>query len=268
LRSAPTPLFTALVVFVALAAGCSSEPVPGARAAAQAPSGSTAQQEPASPDEVRTVTGTVVETMNAASYTYVRVDTGSGEVWAAASQFDVAVGDRVSVPLEMPMENFHSPSLNRDFPIIYFASSITREGGNAGAPAAAPNGRPRLMSSRASGGADSAGPAAPVEPIAPPAGGTPIADVWANRARLAGKQVTVSGRVVKFTSGVLGRNWLHVQDGSGAESDGTNDLTVTTTDDAKIGDVVVATGTIALDEDFGSGYSYKVMVKDARLAPR
>ena len=72
-------------------------------------------------------TGTVLETMDAASYTYVRVKTSSGEIWAATGQFKVAVGDKVSVPLEMPMENFHSNTLNRTFPIIYFASHIERQ---------------------------------------------------------------------------------------------------------------------------------------------
>lgn len=68
--------------------------------------------------------GTVVETMDAANYTYVRVKTSSGDIWAATGKFKVAVGDKVSVSLEMPMENFHSNALKRDFPRIYFASRI------------------------------------------------------------------------------------------------------------------------------------------------
>jgi hypothetical protein len=256
-----------LLVVAGLAAACSSEPVAGARTASQAPAGAAGQgSPPAQPAGGTTATGTVVETMNASSYTYVRVDTGSGEVWAAASQFEVAIGDRVVVPLDTPMENFHSPALNREFPVIYFVSAITREDA---APPAAPGGMPRLMSSRAQETAPASGAAsAPAEPIALPAGGTSIAEVWANRMALAGKQVTLSGKVVKFTAGVLGRNWLHLQDGTGASGEGTNDITVTTTADAKVGDVVVATGIVAVDEDFGSGYAYKVMVKDARLAAR
>ncbi len=72
--------------------------------------------------------GTVVETMDAANYTYVRVKTNSGEIWAATGQFKVAVGDKVSVPLEMPMENFQSNTLNRTFPTIYFATRIANQG--------------------------------------------------------------------------------------------------------------------------------------------
>jgi hypothetical protein len=44
----------------------------------------------------------VLETMNAANYTYVRVKTDAGDVWAASGEFKVAVGDRVALALEMP----------------------------------------------------------------------------------------------------------------------------------------------------------------------
>lgn len=97
--------------------GASLGPHPQAPMAAPVPS-------PATP----AATGTVLETMDAATYTYVRVKTASGEIWAATGQFKVAVGDKVSVPLEMPMENFHSNTLKRDFKTIYFASHIERLG--------------------------------------------------------------------------------------------------------------------------------------------
>ena len=91
------------------------------------------------------VTGPVLETMNASNYTYVRVKTDAGDVWAASGEFKVAVGDRVTLALEMPMENFHSETLKRDFPLIYFTTRIGREGE---VPAAAP----AMMSAHGMGG--------------------------------------------------------------------------------------------------------------------
>ena len=136
-------------------------------------------------------------------------------MWAAAAQFKVAVGDRVVVPLEMPMEKFHSQTLNRDFPLIYFTSSIRREGA-AEPPAMA-------VAHAPTGGGQAVVNATPVfDPIAQPAGGTSVANVWKNRTTLAGKSVTVRGKVMKFNGGILGTNWLHLQDGSGV-SDGTHD---------------------------------------------
>ncbi len=105
----------------------------------------------------------------------------------------------------------------------------------------------------------------PSSPIAQPAGATSIAEVWANRQALAGKTVTVRGKVVKFHAGIMNRNWLHLQDGSGKPADGTHDLTFTTTDMANVGDIVTATGTVAIDKDFTAGYQYGVIVEQASV---
>jgi hypothetical protein len=209
------------------------------------------------------VTGTVAETMDAANYTYVRVKTTGGDIWAATGQFKVAVGDRVTVPLEMPMQNFHSQALKRDFPVIYFAGRIAREGEQA-EPA-----RPAMPPGHPATGGVVARPAATVtEPIDPAPGGMTVADVWAKRGSLAGKQVTVRGKVVKFNAQIMGRNWIHIQDGSGKASDRTHDLTVTTSSDAKVGDVVTVTGKVAVDKDFGAGYAYPVIVEEAVVVPK
>ena len=105
----------------------------------------------------------------------------------------------------------------------------------------------------------------PTEPIAQPAGGTSIAEVWASRQALAGKTVTVRGKVVKFHAAIMNRNWLHLQDGTGKPADGSHDLTFTTGDVAKVGDIVTATGTVAIDKDFTAGYKYGVIVEGASL---
>jgi hypothetical protein len=92
-----------------------------------------------------------------------------------------------------------------------------------------------------------------------------IADVWAKRKDLAGQTVTVSGKVVKFNGGIMGRNWMHIQDGSGDAAAKTNDLTVTSTDEAGVGDTVTATGVVGIDKDFTAGYVYPVIVENARV---
>ena len=96
-----------------------------------------------------------------------------------------------------------------------------------------------------------------------PGGGKNIAAVYADRKSLEGKEVVVRGKVVKFTPGVMKKNWLHLRDGSGAE--GTNDLTVTTNAMVQIGDLVVVRGVVSLDKDFGFGYRYDILVEDAEV---
>jgi len=92
-----------------------------------------------------------------------------------------------------------------------------------------------------------------------------VAEIVTKRVALKGKTVLVRGKVVKFTPEVLGKNWIHLRDGSGSASDNTHDVLVTTKDQARIGDVVVAKGVVQTDRDLGSGYSYKVLVEDATL---
>lgn len=87
--------------------------------------------------------------------------------------------------------------------------------------------------------------------------------VHKERAQLVGKQVTVTGKVVKVNNGIMRRNFLHVQDGSGSE--GTNDLVVTSTQTASKGQNVTITGTVVLDTDFGMGYKYPLMVEKSSV---
>ncbi len=101
--------------------------------------------------------------------------------------------------------------------------------------------------------------------IAKAEGGKTVAEVYAEKDALAGTKVTVRGKVVKANTGIMGKDWLHVRDGSGA--DGTNDLTLTTNSSPlpKVGDTVLVTGTVVLNKDFGMGYQYPVMLEDAEV---
>ena len=92
-----------------------------------------------------------------------------------------------------------------------------------------------------------------------------VAEIVAKGAELKDKNVLVRGKVVKYTPNVLGKNWVHLRDGSGSAADGTNDVLVTTNDETKIGDVVLARGTVRTDVNLGSGYAYKVLVEEAKL---
>lgn len=123
-----------IAVAAALAAGNACSNDKGAKDDASTKAQASAAPSQAAPEAMpqpaagTTFAGKVVETMDAGTYTYVRVASGEREIWAAASHFDVTVGEQVVVPLDMPMENFHSDTLNRDFPVIYFAGAITRKG--------------------------------------------------------------------------------------------------------------------------------------------
>lgn len=141
------------------------------------------------------------------------------------------------------------------------------------APAAAhsaPNVNPGLEEMKAQHGAAAAGPEV-TEKIevarAEGANGKTVLEVYAERTALNGKPVAVRGKVVKITPGVLGKNWIHLRDGTGSRAAKDDDLTVTTTDGtAATGDVILVRGVVGIDKDFGSGYTYSVMVENAKLS--
>jgi hypothetical protein len=92
-----------------------------------------------------------------------------------------------------------------------------------------------------------------------------VAEVLTKSGELKDKPVAVRGKVVKYNPAIMGKNWVHLRDGTGSATDNSNDILVTTANDAKVGDVVLAEGTVRTDKDFGSGYAYKVMIEDAKL---
>jgi hypothetical protein len=219
----------------------------------------------AAPVPEGTIRGTVLETMDAAGYTYVRLDTAEGQMWVAAQQTPVAVGDTVQTNQGMAMQNFTSQSLNRTFEVIYFCDTFQNLSATtlpAGNPATAmPPGHPTTTAAPVTAGTMVADLA--VDAVEE---GKDIAWVHANKDSLAGQPVSLRGKVVKFNANILGTNWVHIQDGSGSAADASNDLTVTSAAEVAVGDTVVVTGNVVLDKDFGSGYSYPVLVEDASLA--
>lgn len=95
-----------------------------------------------------------------------------------------------------------------------------------------------------------------------------VADLNQNKATLVGKTVGVAGEVVKVNNGIMGRNFVHVQDGTGAAAAGTNNLIVTSKQTAKVGDKVSVSGVVVLNRDFGSGYMYPLLLEEATITPK
>jgi len=95
-----------------------------------------------------------------------------------------------------------------------------------------------------------------------------VAAINQGMAGLAGKTVSVQGKVVKVNNGIMGRNFVHVQDGTGDAAKGTNDLTITSKQTAAVGDQVSVSGVVVLNRDFGAGYVYPLLIEDASITPK
>jgi len=86
-----------------------------------------------------------------------------------------------------------------------------------------------------------------------------ISDLLENRKNFSGKSVKVTGQVTKFNPQIMGKNWIHIQDGS--EFKGAFDLTITTDKEVSVGQTITFEGKIVLDKDFGYGYFYSVLME-------
>ncbi|MBF0492713.1 MAG: DNA-binding protein [Deltaproteobacteria bacterium] len=198
--------------------------------------------------------------MNSGGYTYAKIDVDGTKLWVAGKETALTVGKKASFSGGMPMMNFHSKTLNRTFDVIYFASSL--QAGTATAPkSTSPESVPDQTQ------APHTGAPIPVTEhvvgIKKAEGGKTIAEIFAQKANLSGKELVVRGKVVKYNGGIMDRNWLHIQDGSGTL--GSNDLTVTSTDTAAVGNTVLVRGILATEQDFGGGYKYSIVLEKAKI---
>jgi membrane protein implicated in regulation of membrane protease activity len=248
------------------------------------PAGAADQQKQATkaaaPAAALSVTGIVLETMDSGGYTYMKLKTDQGEVWSAVNQTKVKKGQTVTIGTPMYLDNFQSKTLNRTFDRIIFgtlaASGAAAPQGAATASSGGelPPGHPAMggatkdsMAAQHSAAANPQADAAPIK-VARAEGptGKTVAELYAQRATLKDKEVAVRGKVVKVTPEVMGKNWLHLHDGSGSAAKKDNDITVTTSGTAAVGDVVLVKGIVHLDRDFGAGYTYSVIIEDAKVS--
>ena len=248
-----------------------------AASAAPAPAGAGTGGSSVASDRA-TVSGVVAETLNAGGYTYARLTGPDGETWVATGEMPIEKGARLTASVSVAMQNFHSRTLNRDFPQIYFVQQVTLNGvnvaSNADAAAAAGVGTgaaspgvdwPAMANSHDADAVPAAEAPTLIAKVDPAPGGLTVLQVWQTRADLSGKSVTVRGRVVKANYEIMGSHWYHIQDGTGDPEAGTHDLTVTSNDRVSVGDVVTIAGPISLGKDFGAGYAYDVIVERAAI---
>jgi hypothetical protein len=189
----------------------------------------------------------VIEHTNASSYTYIKVEEKDKEFWIAVPQMKVNEGDVLFFTKSMEMKNFHSETLNKTFESILFVDDISSTPHKASGNMHHPNVQSKREDIK-------------VEPLKD---GYTIAKVFDEKESLAGKKIKVKGKVVKYNAGIMNRNWIHLQDGTGEQ--GKHDLVVTTTSTVQTGQIIVAEGTIAINKDFGSGYVYSIILEDAEI---
>jgi hypothetical protein len=244
-------LLTVAVPAMAISAEAPKAPESAASPApkADAKPAAKAETKPAAEAANPNPEGTVKETMTSGGYTYAKLEKDGKSVWVAYSALETRVGDKLAFQGCTEMNGFSSKTLNKTFDTIYFCGAPLIKGakgkaGNTKAKASTPGGKISVAKADA------------------PNAHT-VAELFAKRNSLNGKEVTVQAQVVKVATGIMNKNWLHLQDGTGSAKQKTNDLVVTTTATAQEGDIVTVSGKVTKDKDFGSGYKYQVIIENA-----
>ena len=192
----------------------------------------------------------VKEVLQTGTYTYLFVNENEEDYWMAISKTDIKIDDHLFYEDAVVMKDFKSDELDRTFDKILFVGEI---GGVKLQEANVPNDsihnpltkedkKPEISVGRAPDGIT-------------------IAELFEQAADYANKKVIIRGQVVKINSGIMDRNWVHLQDGTGES--GKTDLTFTTQEEVTIGDIVTLEGTVAIDKEYGAGYVYPLIVENA-----
>lgn len=191
----------------------------------------------------------VIEVIQTSNYTYLQVFENEQKYWMAITRAEAKTGDVLYFTNAMEMTDFKSKELNRVFPSILFVND----------PSATP---PTLKKMGKSTGKITAEKRTDIK-VEPLKDGITISDLFSNKTNFNGKKVKIRGVVVKYNKNIMGKNWIHIQDGTAS---GNNyDLTITTMDVVEEGSTVTMEGTINLDKDFGAGYAYDVIMEEASL---
>ncbi len=190
----------------------------------------------------------VEEALNTERYSYLNVTENENNFWIAIPRKEVEIGATYYYKGGLLKKNFHSQEFNRVFETVYLVSDIQPQPINPGGSAL----------DEALAGIQVAGEG-PID-VTPAEGAIAISTLMSNLKKYEGKLVKITGKCIKVNPMIMGRNWVHIKDGSGDV-----DLTVTTMENVPLGAVVSLEGAIALDKDFGAGYRYAVIMEGAVL---
>jgi hypothetical protein len=200
------------------------------------------------------LSGKVIETMDSGGYTYAQIENNGEKIWVAMPKCKVVKGETITVRPGAEMRNFESKTLKRKFDSIIFSGGLVQS----------PAGEKAPVKTGSKAQVSSFDKSIKVEKAKGPDAYT-VAEIHGKAATLNGKKAVVKGKVVKVSSGIMQRNWIHLQDGSGKAEKGTHDLVVTSQELPAVGDTITASGVVHKDKDFGSGYKYGVIMEDASI---
>ena len=268
-------IFISCITLALLIAACSNNKEQTSTTTQPATPAATAPAAEATGAPGSIITGKVLETLDTSGYTYMHLDEGNKQTWVAVPEAKVAVGDKVSVIFSMEMKNFESKTLGRTFDEVIFASGFAP--GSQPAATAGDATNSSFSDAVKSSGSDappmaSGGSGAAVVPFsdlkvekAKGENAYTVGELFEKKSELNGKPVTLRGKVVKISKNIMGKNWIHIQDGTGNPKENSHDFVVTAASVPEMDQVITVSGVLEADKDFGYGYVYSAIIEDASI---
>lgn len=186
----------------------------------------------------------VLEVLPTVRYVYLRVKEKEDEFWIATNKTQVSVGKTYFYRGGLLKTDFESKEHQRVFDKMYLVSTIVEAShgsqDSAGLSEAAGTGSTNKIEVK---------------------GSTRIADLVANPKKYDGKTIQISGTCVKVNPNIMGRHWIHIQDGSKDDFD----MVITSQVAVPEGHSVRMTGKVVLNKDFGSGYRYAILLEEGEV---
>lgn len=215
----------------------------------------TIPEPPAAPAEPHK--GKVLQVINGGGYTFVELREKDGKkVWIAVTAAEIAVGSQQTFNPGIVMRGFESKTLKRVFDEIIFTELVVSAKGKD----------KKELGAKSPGSGGTVSPDVKVKvKKASGKNAYTIAELYKNKAKLNKKKVVVRGKVVKVSSNIMSKNWVHLRDGSGGHATGDFNLVVTSKSIPAEGEVVLVNGTLYKNKDFGGGYKYDVIIEDAEF---
>lgn len=194
----------------------------------------------------------VTEVIQGGQYSYISVIENGANRWVAVSRQEIQPGEIYTYDSALEMADFHSKELDRSFDRIYFVNNITLASG-------AQTNHPPVNHGMT--GHNEKNAARAEITLDKSSGELTIGSLFDNPDDFSGKEIQIRGVVVKVNNDVMGKNWIHIQDGT--SGNGSFDLTVTSQSRVEVNSEVVCVGTVALNKDLGAGYFYDILLEDA-----
>ena len=187
----------------------------------------------------------IKEVLEAGGYTYLRVIENGHEEWLAIVKSNIISGKIYSYEDAAPMKNFKSRELEKTFDEVLFVAKLTLKED----PTAIVEKKKSTLYKK-------------VKSISEKEIVT-LSDLYKYKESFEGKTIRIKGEVTKFSSNILGKNWIHLEDRSIKQ--GKNDIVATIDEEIKVGDKISIEGKITTNRDFGSGYKFEVMMENAKI---